>query len=161
MLHRHARLDFAASLHFVTTVTGVRGNWFTERSVCEAVLRAFETCRNKYGLECLGYVLMPDHLHALLFQPNDDSAVSGCMGDFKKYVSRFHTPADYPDPPLWRRYFDDVPVPGPEAARAKIEYMHANPVRRQLVTLAEDYLWSSAKDYAETGTGIVTLVQYS
>ena len=33
-------------------------------------------------------------------------------------------------------------------AQQKIEYIHQNPVKAQLVYAAEDYVWSSAQDYA-------------
>jgi hypothetical protein len=36
----------------------------------------------------------------------------------------------------------------PAALRAMIDYLHANPVRRGLVSKAEDWEWSSARWYA-------------
>jgi len=77
--------------------------------------------------------------------------------DFKKFTSRYLKPNSYPDVTLWRARYDDVPVPGPKAASTRLEYMHANPIRHELVTLAEEYPWSSARDYAGSEKGIVTV----
>jgi putative transposase len=100
---------------------------------------------------------MPDHLHALLWQEQADESIPKLVQDFKKFTSRKLRPVNYPGETLWRIRYDDVPVPGPDAAKTKLVYMHGNPVRRGLVKQAEDYPWSSAADYAETRTGVVTL----
>jgi len=107
------------------------------------------------GVDCLGYVLMPDHLHALLLQQEEGLAVSELMERFKKFTSRKLRPAMYTGVSLWRRRYDDVPVPGTDAAKTKLIYMHGNPVRRGLVTTPEDYPWSSAREYAGLEPGIV------
>ena len=77
------------------------------------------------------------------------------MERFKKFTSRKLRPASYAGARLWRRRYDDVPVPGENAAKTKINYMHVNPVRRGLVDIPEDYHWSSAREYAELEQGIV------
>jgi putative transposase len=159
MLRRHQQLDFAGSLHFVTLVTLERGAWFTSDECCRAILESFEFCRSKVGVECLGYVLMPDHLHALLWQQKDEQSISKLVQDFKKFTSRKLQPVDYPGDTLWHIRYDDVPVPGPDAAKTKLAYMHGNPVRRGLVQRPEDYLWSSAVDYVEMQAGIVTVLK--
>ena len=45
----------------------------------------------------------------------------------------------------------------PATVYSQIEYMHNNPVRRGLCEQAEDWLWSSAADYAGLRTGPVRL----
>jgi len=107
------------------------------------------------GVDCLGYVLMPDHLHALLFQQKEGFAVAELMERFKKFTSRKLRPRAYTGVSLWRRRYDDVPVPGTDAAKTKLVYLHGNPVRRGLVTSPEDYPWSSAREYAGFEKGIV------
>ncbi len=160
MLHRHSRLNIAESVHFVTTVTAVRGAWFTEDAVCRSILEAFEFARSKYKVDCRGYVLMPDHLHALLLQHDADFAVARMMESFKKFTSRKLRPAQYPGDALWRERFDDVLVPGADAVATKLRYLHENPLRRGLVAACEDYPWSSARITYGLGTSIVTVVVY-
>jgi putative transposase len=155
MRRRHRQLGFAGSLHFVTAVARVRGRWFVEPDECRRLLEFFEGYRAKFSVECYGYVLMPDHLHAAVYQAEAGSQVSDAIGGFKRMTSLKCRPTEYPGVSLWRDYFDDVPVPGTEALGTKLEYMFANPVRAGLVKDSLDYEWSAIRDYFERGTGIV------
>lgn len=157
MRRRHSILTFAGSIHFITTVTAIRGHWFSSDAICTTILELFEGYRQEFGLECYGYVLMPDHLHALLLQPTDGEIVIRMMTEFKKWSSRRHLIPGLVKKGMWMRSYDDVPVPGANAARVKAEYIHNNPVRRGLVVRAEDYPWSSARDYANMVRGVVTV----
>ena len=160
MRTRHLSLAFEGSIHFVTTVTRVRGSWFSEQNVCEEILSLFEGYRKKYDAECFGYALMPDHLHALLVQRTKEPVVPLLMEGFKSVSSRRIHPTGYPAGSLWTDRYDDVPVPGADAARTKLEYMLANPVRRGIVERPEEYLWSSARDHFGLGKGIVTIAPW-
>ena len=100
---------------------------------------------------------MPDHLHALLYQEKAESSVSGLIGDFKRETSKRLLIPKYPDDGLWNERYDDVPVPGVDAATTKLQYMLNNPVRLGLVSDPRDYPWSSAKEHFEIGQGIVTV----
>jgi putative transposase len=155
MRFRHSRLNFAGSAHFVTTVTREHRSRFTDENICREVLEVFEYYRAKFELLCYGYVLMPEHLHAVLRQLNEGGHVSSLMENFKRLTSRKLTSAGITDAALWQEHYDDVPIPGSNALRTKLQYVHHNPVRRGLMERAEDYLWSSARDYAELGAGIV------
>jgi putative transposase len=157
MLRRHEELTFARSIHFVTTVTSLRGDWFRDDSTCTELLKTFEGYRGKFGLHCLGYVLMPDHVHALLYQTEEGSLVPNMMQASKRLTSSNCRPPNFPEKALWRRRYDDVPLPGTKAAMTRLHYMHGNPVRRGLVEQPENYRWSSARDYAEIEEGIVRL----
>jgi putative transposase len=148
MRRRHQQLDFAGSIHFVTTVTRQRGSWFVTESRCLRMLHAFEKCRVIGNTECLGYALMPDHFHVLLRQLIDGSLVPDLMGSFKRETSKIPGIDGMSAYTLWRDRYDDVPIPGPRAVKRRLEYMHGNPVRGGLVLLETDYPWSSARFYA-------------
>jgi putative transposase len=160
MRRRHRSLNFADSLHFVTTVTRERGNWFAAEDTCAAILTVFERYRVELRLVCFGYALMPDHLHVLLFQREEGALISRLMGSFKRETSKTVTIPSFPASTLWRERYDDVPVPGPRAASARLEYMHSNPVRRGIVVNPTDYQWSSARFYHELADhGLVSLTR--
>jgi putative transposase len=148
MLRRHSSNNFPGSIHFITLVTQIRDNWFTSEKICLDILNSFGFCLMKTGVECYGYVLMPDHLHALLLEVEASESVSKLVQDFKKFTSRKLKPSNYPDDNLWRTRFDDVPVPGANAVRTKLIYIHNNPVRAGIADTAETYRWSSAGIYA-------------
>ncbi len=157
MRRRHSQIGFANSLHFVTTATSVRGLWFTDGAFCQQILESFEFHRGSNGIVCLGYVLMPDHFHALLYQAEEGTAVSDCIAGFKKFTSRFLKPKNYLDSTLWSLHFDDVPIPGFKAALKRIEYLHENPVRAGLVGKVDDFRWSSARFYETGEEGVVEI----
>jgi putative transposase len=160
MLQRHSRLAFEGSIHFLTTVTSVRGNWFLDAEICQRLLEFFEKYRARYHLDCYGWVLMPDHVHALVVQNCSELVIPSLMKGFKQITSRQCKPPAFPDRPLWHSRYDDVSVPGHDAARTKMEYMHNNPVEGGLVINPEDYLWSSAREYFMDWPGIITLTRF-
>lgn len=101
---------------------------------------------------------MPDHLHALLSQLEEGDMIPELVREFKKFTSPRVHPLGYPESEtLWSDGFDDVPAPGSDAARTKIEYIHSNPVRKAYVERAEDYEWSSAGYYYSEKVGRVTV----
>jgi len=159
MLRRHEKIQFPHAILFVTTVTATRGRWFIRPSLCQAVLEKFEECRASLGMNCLGYVLMPDHFHALVVQTAEGDQISELMARFKRKTAFGCRPDGYPAGPLWNRRFDAVPVPGNDAVHTKLKYMHENPAKAALSATAEAYPWSSARDYLETKSGIVSVAR--
>jgi putative transposase len=157
MRRRHRRFDYANTFHFVTTVTRERGKWFVTDDVCTQILSTFERFRMKYGLVCIGYVLMPDHFHALVLQVEDGPVVSNVMACFKRETSKSLGISGRFQKTLWRDYYDDVPIPGSDALWKRLSYIHENPVRRGLVSDVAEYRWSSLRFYYEMDKG--TLIQ--
>jgi NADPH-dependent curcumin reductase CurA len=100
---------------------------------------------------------MPDHLHAARYQQNEEALIPATMRRFKSLTATRCRPLGSEKNPLWRRRYDDVPLPNSEAVKARLQYMHFNPVRRGLVEAAENYAWSSAREWAGTEKGIVHL----
>lgn len=157
MLHRHKRIALPGTTHFVTTVTSLRGDWFVTEQDCIRLLNKLERARAECELMCLGYVLMPDHLHILLWQDKEGERIPDMMESFKKWSSRSFRPDAFDKHPLWRRRYDDVLLPGMRAMIRRLHYMHNNPVKRGLVQNPEDYRWSSFRPLMELDTSIVTL----
>jgi len=157
VLRRHRKNSLAGSIHFLTTVTNERGKWFVRPSVCQGMLEFLETARARLGVICLGYCLMPDHMHALVQQTADGDQISELMRYFKRETSEKYRPELYAADTLWHRRFDDVPVPGSIAVLTKLNYLHNNPVKKKLSETPEAYPWSSARVYAGMGGGVVTV----
>jgi putative transposase len=144
-------------VHFATTVAERRGFWFQDPQLCTELLSLFEAYRQRNSLYCLGYVLMPDHLHAVLVQTTEDGTVSRMMEHFKRFTSHRLLRAHCPQAEGWRDLFDDVPVPGSHAIWTKLNYLHWNPCHKGLCTSPEQYQWSSARWYCLQKPGIVQL----
>lgn len=56
---------------------------------------------------------------------------------------------------FWQRRFYDFNVWSAEKLREKLEYMHANPVKRKLVLHPRDWPWSSWLHYVKGEEGLI------
>jgi len=72
----------------------------------------------------------------------------------RKFV--FET-ADEDAPAFWQRRFYDFNVWGEKKLNQKLEYMHRNPVDRELVKHPRDWLWSSWSFYEGDGKGLIRI----
>ncbi|HEX5424121.1 MAG TPA: transposase [Candidatus Acidoferrales bacterium] len=102
----------------------------------------------RYDLALLGYVVMPEHIHLLISEPNVGTP-STVMQALKQRVSRLlrnrtrHPSASQlrlwndesllRHPRFWQRRFYDFNVWSFRKKNEKLNYMHFNPVRRGLV----------------------------
>ena len=109
---------------------------------------------------CLGFVIMPDHVHALLWFP-ETLQLSQFMSKWKELTSKtLKTILSDRFPNYWSQIDSSEPIWQPRYygfniwSRAKVEekldYMHLNPVRAGLVERAEDWPWSSDRWYLES-----------
>ena len=104
---------------------------------------------------CIGFVVMPDHVHALLWF-DELGQLSLFMNKWKDQTSsrikdlfrRDH--AEYfaklnDDDPVWQPRYYSFNVFSEKKIFEKLDYMHLNPVRGGLVDGACDWPWSSAR----------------
>ncbi|WP_343523164.1 transposase [Pedobacter sp.] len=131
----------------------------------------------KYQISILGYVIMPNHFHVLLYF-NEENKLSDTMRDLKKFCAfeiRKYLEAD--KSPLlnlirienekqvfkvWNDRFDDVWIGSKELLEIKLEYIHQNPLQSHwnLCEYPEDYNYSSAAFYLGKQDSIVKLTDY-
>lgn len=106
---------------------------------------------------CIGYVVMPDHVHAMVWFP-EPGRLSQFMKQWKQrssaqvkklfatVLTSYATKIDQREP-VWQRKYYSFNVFSAHKLREKLEYMHANPVRAGLVERPIDWRWSSARYY--------------
>ncbi len=58
---------------------------------------------------------------------------------------------------LWKDRFDDLVLTKRETTITKIHYIHANPVRKGLVSCPEDWFYSSAREYMSIGSSAISV----
>ncbi len=89
------------------------------------------------------FVIMPDHFHVLITvraEMTVEKAVQFMKGGFAFRAGRelgFRAP-------VWQKGFSEIRVNEREAFLKIVEYIHANPIKRFLVTAGADYPYSSA-----------------
>jgi putative transposase len=129
-------------------------------------LEELESARQRWSFDLWAYVLMPEHVHLLIYPRGLDLKAGKIAGQIKERVARRVIAFIENNIPRWlsritvcegnrtrRRFWQpgggyDRNLINPATAQLMIEYIHNNPVRRGLVTVAEDWEWSSARWYA-------------
>ena len=131
--------------------------WFVE---------ALQNARTKHAFDLWAWGIMPEHVHLLIWPRRIEYRTKAMLADIKRPVGqlavawlRENTPEFLEKLTVrnrnrtYRRFWQAGPgqdrnVYEPAAAHTIIEYIHNNPVRRGLVRRAEDWPWSSARDWA-------------
>ena len=155
-------------LHFITFSCFRRLPLLGSPRARDAVVQALREVRLKYEFALVGYVVMPEHVHLLMGEPKIGTP-STLVHSFKLRVSKRLRPGSRTSPAsqrtpagrdaeanllqFWQHRFYDFNVWSAAKRREKIEYMHRNPVTRELVKDPKDWAWSSYASYS--GRGIV------
>ncbi len=141
-------------LHFITFSCYRRMKLLDSVDARNAFERELERVRRWYGCYITGYVVMPEHVHLLISEP-ERSELSVVMQMLKQITSRRLRPQDLPH--LWQVRYYDFPVWSEKKTVEKLSYMHWNPVRRGLAPRREDWKWSSFVAWAEGAEGQVEI----
>jgi len=99
----------------------------------------------------VAYVLMPSHLHAILFI--NGKSLSNFIRDFKKYASQKALFDICGTQKFWQQRYDRQVIISDKVLSTKINYIHQNPVKAGLVKEPQDWKWSSAGDYLRGSKG--------
>lgn len=91
-----------------------------------------------------GYVVMPEHVHLLLSEPQQD-ALADALKSLKQGVSRrLIGNAEH----FWQKRYYDFNIRDYPQFVEELRYIHRNPVKRALCEHPEDWEWSSFRHYA-------------
>ncbi|WP_222707272.1 REP-associated tyrosine transposase, partial [Pontibacter qinzhouensis] len=144
---------------------------FTRPVYRHVIVDALKFCQQKKGLELYAWCLMSNHLH-LIAAAEEGKRLSDLLRDFKKFTSRqlveaiqqenesrkgwmlyrFQFAGKY-DPKithykLWQEGNEAKEIHSNAFLKQKLAYIHQNPVRAEIVSEPEHYLYSSASNYA-------------
>jgi putative transposase len=150
-LHRYQQ---SHDLHFITFSCYGRQPKLGLPSARMVFERAVEQTRRRYGPWVLGYVVMPEHVHLLLSEPQDRSLATALQA-LKQSVSR--TLSLRGREPFGQPRYYDFNVWTAKKQTEKLKYLHRNPVTRGLVARPEDWPWSSYRHYASGAEGVVEI----
>jgi len=156
-------------LHFITFSCYQRRPLLSSPQCRDLFLRILEETRTRYGVVVVGYVVMPEHVHLLLSEPDESthSVIVQVLKQrfacelFERLRKRNARPAGslwktvLEQGHFWQRRFYDFVVWNPHKRAEKLRYMHENPVRRGLVTSPEEWPWSSYRVYTNDEPGPV------
>lgn len=157
--------------YFITlTVVG----WidvFTKKNHKFTIVDSLKYCQKEKGLAIFGWCLMSNHLH-LIAKAEKDIVLSDIIRDFKKYTAKkiIQQIIDEPESrrkwmleyfkktgesmkriknyKFWQDGFHPKEIFSNKFFHEKLSYIHKNPVKELIVENPEDYLFSSARNYA-------------
>jgi len=139
--------------HVVTFSCYHRRSSFIAASAKRIFENALERVRRSFGLCIYGYVVMPDHVHLLMSEPQRGT-LAGALKSLKQGVSRrLIGDAEH----FWQKRYYDFNIRSDEQFVEKLGYIHLNPVRRGLCDRLEDWEWSSFMQYATGCEGRVEI----
>ena len=118
----------------------------------ELLARVVRERGQKYHFLLTAWVLLPDHWHAIIFPPFA-LTISTVMEAIKVGSTHRINAGRREWGLLWQPRFFDRAVRTVKEYYEKVEYIHLNPVRAGLVECAEDWPWSSVRDYTESLRG--------
>ncbi|WP_167618079.1 REP-associated tyrosine transposase [Maribellus sediminis] len=141
---------------------------FTRNEYKNILIDNLKYCQEHKGLEIFAWCILTNHLH-LVIRAKEDSKLPDILRDFKKFTSKAFKKAITENSQESRKEWllkqfetsegfrfwiaDNKPIElwSNAVIDQKIEYIHQNPVEAGLVFRAEDYVYSSAIDYAGEG----------
>ena len=140
------------------------------------MVEAIDLARIKHRFHLWSYVVMPEHVHILLWPTETAYSISAILTTLKQSVSKralsfvkqqatnfLPQMADrQPNGTIQHRFWQrggghDRNLTEPTAIWAEIDYLHANPVRRSLCQRPIDWIWSSAVEYEFPGQGMISI----
>ena len=164
----HGRGD----LHFISFSCYERRGLLGTVGARDVFLKTLEEVRRGCAANVVGYVVMPEHVHLLLSEPRKGT-LSKLLQVLKQRVSHAlrwqrepgsseESSADFPRSldglrRFWQRRYYDFNVYSAQKLREKLDYIHANPVKRGLVVHPKDWPWSSWAFYATGVQGVVKI----
>lgn len=158
--------------YFITTTIV---NWidiFTRLNQKQVIVDALAYCQKEKGLEIYAWCLMPSHLH-MMCRALNEGLLSDIMRDFKKFTSKEIIKRIKTEPEsrrewllnefskaceglsreqtykVWQDGYHAELLVTNKFIYQKLNYIHNNPVADGIVFRPEDYMYSSARNYAD------------
>ncbi|MGA2423905.1 MAG: transposase [Terriglobales bacterium] len=148
------RFQETCQIHFLTFSCYHRRPRFTNAGACGMFVSALERVRENYSLCVYGYVVMPEHVHILVNEP-EKGTLAQAMQSLKQGVAR--RLALRAAESFWQARYYDFNVWSEKKFVEKLRYIHRNPVKRGLVARPEEWRWSSFRHYAVGEAGVVEI----
>jgi len=152
--------------HFITLVINKRRAVFLNSETARKAIQAIEFYQKSFFIKILGYVIMPDHVHLIVW-PQGKKTLEEFVRDYKKYLAKEilqrltiseKTKVLLGRPQkrnhlfqIWQKGYYDFNIYNQQTLNEKLNYMHYNPVRKGLVENPEEYPYSSCRDCVGKG----------
>ncbi len=155
---------------------------FTRKEQKLLIIDSLKYCQQNKGLEIYCWCLMPSHLH-LICRATGDDGMSDILRDFKKFTSKaiIKNILDEPESrrewlleqfksacahlkrkqeyKVWQNGNYAKIIYSSSFFYEKLNYIHNNPVEDLLVQNPEEYMFSSARNYADLDSYLDVIIE--
>jgi len=174
-MSRNYKFKNKDGLYFVSFATVYWIDVFVREIYFSVLIDSVNYCKQHKGLELYAYCFMPSHVHLIFRSANSDPA--GLIRDFKKHTAKqvIHAietnnresrrewllwmfekagskNATVSKRQFWQQHNKPVELWTPAVIKQKINYIHNNPIVSGFVTNAEDWKYSSARNFQDDHT---------
>lgn len=154
------RYQQTGNFHFITFSCYRRIQLLRTPRMRDIFVEELERVRSHYEFVIAGYVVMPEHVHLLIGEPKQGTLASAIQV-LKQFVAKraleILRKTKGGERHFWMPRYFDFNVHNPKKSIEKLRYLHRNPVKRGLVSLPEDWNWSSFRHYAFREDGPVAI----
>ena len=157
--------------YFITSTVIHWIDLFTRNKYRNIVIDSLDYCSENKGLLLYAYCIMTNHIHLIV--GTTKNRLQDIIRDFKSYTSGEIRGAIEENPresrrqwmlramykagqskrnnkdfQLWQHHYHPIQLDTNNMIDQKMDYVHMNPVKAGFVSKAEDFLYSSARNYA-------------
>lgn len=148
---RTARASVGGVCYHVINRGNARGAVFHQPSDYGAFRTLLQEASTQVPMRVLAYCLMPNHFHLAVW-PRGDGDLSRWMqwlltAHVRRYHRHYHSSGH-----VWEGRFKAFPIQQDDHLLTVLRYIERNPLRAGLVARAEDWLWSSAREWKATAS---------
>jgi len=157
------------SAYFITFTLVEWIELFHNDEYASIIVDSIKFCQKNKGLELYGYCIMPSHVHLIV--RSEMQLLGTIVRDIKKYtafqitqnlakdIENKHHLTTFSEKAkgirriklhkVWQDGFHPEVIHSNRFFYQKLNYIHQNPVEARMVKSPEEYLYSSARNYAE------------
>jgi putative transposase len=163
---RRKSFNILGHAHELTFSTYQRYPFFKSDRCCQWLAEAIDVARQRQNFLLWAYVFMPDHVHLIVYPTNEEHDLGRILEAIKRHVGSKAIRYLANSSSVWldrltrqrgnrteRLFWQsgggyDRNITSPKTLLRMIDYLHENPVRKNLVVSSLEWLWSSANHYA-------------
>ena len=159
-------------LYFITNTVVDWIDVFSRPVYKEIIVESLQYAQEKKGLIIHAWVIMSNHLH-MIVSAKENYVLSDIFRDFKKFTAKkiIHEIEENPEESrkkwmlmlfkthgnrnpnnkeyqFWQQDNHPIELDTNQKINQRLDYLHDNPVNALIVDKAEEYLFSSARDYS-------------
>lgn len=139
--------------YFVTAGTYLKAHHFHSPERLDILQRSLLTFAHDFGWEVEAWAVFSNHYHFVAHSPVD----SNNANSLSKILGMLHTrtaeAVNRPDMrrgrKVWHNYWD-TRLTYQKSYLARLNYVHQNPVKHRIVSVANQYRWCSARWFEQT-----------